>query len=243
MQTLGYKVQSMRVQSALGTEGELSTDDALRLALRLGDSALVLGEVRGREASTLYEAMRAGNAGSSVMGTIHGTSAAAVYDRVVHDLGISGEAFRATDVVVVAGLRRPGGSQRPMRRVVEISEINKTSTKPGKFKQLMTYDTGRDSIADQAIRISDRVRGIAEAWGLTMREAQANIRARARIREIMVRTSIERSRPDLLEPEWVAEANNAFWSLVEEAERTGDRDFEGLADSWVAWWEEVTRDV
>lgn len=241
MQALGHKVLSMRVQSTLGTEGEMSTDDALRLALRLGDSALVLGEVRGQEARTLYEAMRAGNAGSAVMGTIHGTSARGVHDRVVHDLGIPKEAFRATDVVVVAGLRRPGGSQRQLRRVVEISEVDKSSTRPGKFRDLLSYDGRMDGLKDRGLKLSDRIKEIAVSWGFTMDEAMANIRARARIREIMVETSTKEGRPELLEPEWVAEANNAFWSLIEDMDREGDRDFMGLADSWKTWWEEVTR--
>jgi len=243
MQALGHKVQSMRVQSTLGTEGEMSADDALRLALRLGESALVLGEVRGQEARTLYEAMRAGNAGSAVMGTIHGTSARAVHDRVVHDLGIPKEAFRATDIVVVAGLRRPGGSQRQLRRVVEVAEVDKVSTRAGKFRDLLTYDGRVDGLKDKGLKLSDRIRDIAESWGLTMEEAMDNIRARARIREIMVETSNREGRPELLEPEWVAEANNAFWSLVEDMGREGDTDCSRLADDWIAWWEEVTRDA
>jgi type IV secretory pathway ATPase VirB11/archaellum biosynthesis ATPase len=242
MQTLGYKVQAMRVQSTLGTDGELSADDALRLALRLGDSALVLGEVRGKEAKTLYEAMRAGNAGSAVLGTIHGTSARAVHDRVVHDLGISSEAFRATDVVVVAGLRRPGGSQRQLRRIVEISEVDKGSSRSGRFRDLMSYDGSLDSLEDCGLKLSDRIHAIADAWGLTLDEAMANIRARARIREVMVRTSIKEERPELIEPEWVAESNNAFWSLVEDMNQANDKSFYRLSDAWEAWWEEVTKD-
>jgi hypothetical protein len=242
MQALGHKVQSMRVQSTLGTEGEMSADDALRLALRLGDSALVLGEVRGQEARTLYEAMRAGNAGSAVMGTIHGTSARSVHDRVVHDLGIPSEAFRATDVVVVAGLRRPGGSQRQLRRVVEVAEVDKSSTRTGRFRDLLSYDGRMDGLKDKGLKLSDRIKDIADSWGLSMDEAMENIRARARIRDIMVDTSISEDRPELLEPEWVAEANNAFWSLVEDMGRDGDTDFTKLAEDWKAWWEEVTRD-
>ncbi len=243
MQALGHKVQSMRVQSTLGTEGEMSADEALRLALRLGESALVLGEVRGQEARTLYEAMRAGNAGSAVMGTIHGTSARAVHDRVVHDLGIPKEAFGATDVVVVAGLRRPGGSQRQLRRVVEVSEVDKSSTRSGKFRDLLVYDGRMDGLKDKGLKLSDRIGEIAEAWGLTIEEAMDNIRARATIRETMVETSLREGRSELLEPEWVAEANNAFWSLVEDMDRVGDTDFSRLADDWKAWWQEVTRDA
>jgi type IV secretory pathway ATPase VirB11/archaellum biosynthesis ATPase len=65
MQDLGFKVQSLYVQSSLGGKGQMTADEALRVSLRLGESVLVLGEVRGQEARTLYEAMRAGTAGSS----------------------------------------------------------------------------------------------------------------------------------------------------------------------------------
>ena len=185
--------------------------------------------------------MRAGNAGSAVMGTIHGTSARGVHDRVVHDLGIPKEAFGATDVVVVAGLRRPGGSQRQLRRVVEIAEVDKSSTRSGKFRDLLSYDGRKDGLKDRGLKLSDRIKYIATSWGLSMDEAMANIRARARIREIMVETSIKEGRPELLEPDWGAEANNAFWSLVEDMDGEEDRDFPGLTDGWKAWWEEVTR--
>jgi hypothetical protein len=186
--------------------------------------------------------MRAGNAGSAVMGTIHGTSARAVHDRVVHDLGIPKEAFRATDVVVVAGLRRPGGSQRQLRRVVEVSEVDKASSRAGRYRDLLSYDGRSDGLKDKGLKLSDRIKDIADSWGLTLEEAMDNIRARAVIRERMVETALRQDRPELLEPEWVSEANNAFWSLVEDMDREGDTDYTRLARDWQAWWEEVTRD-
>jgi len=44
----------------------MSPETALRAALRLGSSSLVLGEVRGLEVKVLYEAMQAGNAGKTL---------------------------------------------------------------------------------------------------------------------------------------------------------------------------------
>ncbi|MBB6645831.1 ATPase, T2SS/T4P/T4SS family [Halobellus ruber] len=88
-----------------GANGEstgrsVSPARALRSALRLGDGALVVGEVRGEEAGALYEAMRVGAHGHAVLGTIHGDSAAAVRERVVSDLGVPASSFAATDLVV-----------------------------------------------------------------------------------------------------------------------------------------------
>ena len=82
----------------------LSPTQALRTALRLGNGALVVGEVRGEEAQVLYEAMRVGANSEAVLGTIHGSGAASVRERVVTDLGVAPTAFAATDLVVTLGI-------------------------------------------------------------------------------------------------------------------------------------------
>jgi type IV secretory pathway ATPase VirB11/archaellum biosynthesis ATPase len=104
MRKMGYKVQSMLVDDRMDGDSLSRANEALRVSLRLGESAIVLGEVRGEEARTLYQSMRTGRAGSSILGTIHGDSARTVYERVVHDMGISPEAFMATDILVTLGV-------------------------------------------------------------------------------------------------------------------------------------------
>ncbi|GGM68364.1 type IV secretory pathway ATPase VirB11/archaellum biosynthesis ATPase [Halarchaeum rubridurum] len=110
LQRDGRDVQGLRTD--LDGDG-LSPDAALRTALRLGEGALVVGEVRGTEAGTLYEAMRIGAHVSAVLGTIHGEDGAAVRERVVSDLGVAPSAFDATDFVVSAG--RVDGEHRVTR--------------------------------------------------------------------------------------------------------------------------------
>ena len=183
MQELGYKVQSLFVQSAIGGIGDRTADDALRVSLRLGESALVLGEVRGKEAKTLYEAMRSGSAGSAVLGTIHGNSPKSVFERIVYDLDIHPEAFSATDIVVICGLVRPGGRQRQVRRITAISELVKDG-QPGEFVDLLAYDDSTDSLVEtEHFSNSSKIASIAKQWGLSYDEALANIRARGHIRQ------------------------------------------------------------
>ncbi len=228
MQKLGYNVQSMTVGSLL-EEGNLTADDALRVSLRLGESSLVLGEVRGQEARTLYEAMRAGTAGSAVMGTIHGNSPIAVYERVVHDMGISKESFGATDIIVIAGIIRPGGMQRRERRVTHITEYNE-----GDFSAIMRYDDGLHP-TDNLRRTSEKIGAIARSWGLTYEQAINNISVRSIMREKMVETSVKKGL-ELLSPLWVAEANEMFWNLIEVHHGTGS--YEGVKNDWLKWYEE-----
>jgi len=97
----------------------LSPARALRTALRLGDGALVVGEVRGEEAAVLYEAMRVGANSEAVLGTIHGADAPSVRERVVADLGVSPTAFGATDLVVTLGFVDGG---RGVRTIEELHD-------------------------------------------------------------------------------------------------------------------------
>jgi len=246
MQQLGYKVQSMAVQSSLGGRGEVTADEALRVSLRLGESAIVLGEVRGQEARTLYEAMRAGTAGSSVLGTFHADSAKAVFERVVHDMGIPPKSFGATDIVVIAGVGRPGGVLREVRRVLQVAELVKSSGVDGHFQDLMTYDAQGDSLTETDVMkySSEKIGGIARSWGFTMEEAIQNIEVRGAYRQKMVDFAREHNRPVVLGAEWVARSNSTFWTLLEkqQGERAGQKpDYAALLADWTAWFERAAK--
>ena len=104
LQKYGYKIQSLITKSISSGSAstEISPVDALRTALRLGESVLILGEVRGVEAKVLFEAMRVGAAGNLIMGTIHGSTTRDVYERVVYDIGVPATSFKAVDAVIIA---------------------------------------------------------------------------------------------------------------------------------------------
>ncbi len=218
MQKLGYKVQSMLVGN--GSDSR----DALRVSLRLGESALVLGEVRSEEAKVLYEAMRTGTAGSSVMGTFHADSPRAVYERVVHDIGIPFPSFSATDVVVVAGLVRPGGGHRVRRRVLSVAEVDKDVE--GEFRALMEYSDVKDSLVptDDFYYRSEVVARIARDWGMRVEEAIYNIDVRGKIHGYLVEVAGNSGFTGAVRPESVSRAYSLFWSMVDEGWKTGGED-------------------
>ncbi|USZ68909.1 Flp pilus assembly complex ATPase component TadA [Halorussus salilacus] len=119
LQSRGRDVQPLRTATDDGTG--LSPSDALRTALRLGEGALVVGEVRGEEAAVLYEAMRVGASGDAVLGTIHGDGGAAVRERVVSDLGVPASSFAVTDLVAsLETTATPEGERRRVRAVEEV---------------------------------------------------------------------------------------------------------------------------
>lgn len=119
LQSVNRDIQPLRTDAGDGSE--ISTVDALRTALRLGDGALVLGEIRGEEARVLYEAMRVGANANAVLGTIHGDGAKEVYDRVIHDLNVPPSSFGATDLVVTVQAYRTGNGRK--RRISSIEGV------------------------------------------------------------------------------------------------------------------------
>jgi len=117
LRAAGRDVQSLRVARGDDDSGETSPASALRTALRMGEGALIVGEVRGEEASTLYEAMRVGAASGTVLGTVHGDGADAVRTRMTEDVGVSESAFAATGFVLTVADTERG------RRAVAIEEV------------------------------------------------------------------------------------------------------------------------
>ena len=212
MRASGYRVQSLRVRSSLGGAGEMTAEEALKLSLRLGESAIVMGEVRGAEAQTLYEAMRTGAASSAVMGTIHGSPASAVCARAVHDLGVSADSFASTDAIVIAGLVRPGGARRQVRRVTEVAEV---SLEGGalRTRNLLRPVAGALEPTEASLAESAVVQKVAAAWGLPPAEVVKEVKARAELKLRLVSIAQALAKPEILGAKGTAGTNAEYARL------------------------------
>jgi hypothetical protein len=235
---LGYRIQRLKIQSSVGkSETELTPQEALATALRLGESVLVIGEVRGPETKILYESMRIGAAGNSVLGTIHGSSTSSVFERVVYDIGIPATSFKATDIVITAAPIRKGGGIRRFRRIVQISEVKKDwySENPNPkevFRDLMVYDPSKDMLETTVgYSASETISAIAKKWNLTYKQALENIDIRAKMKECMVKLKRKKKLLGILELEHVIECNNKFRELMEE-----HSDYYFVYQEWEDWF-------
>ncbi|UCD21160.1 MAG: type II/IV secretion system ATPase subunit [archaeon] len=230
MRELGYDILRMKVREAL-TKGssEMAADEGIRTSLRLGDSCLIVGEVRSMEALALYEAMRVGALANVVAGTIHGASPYAIFDRVVNDLKVPATSFKATDIIAVANpIKSPDGLHR-WRRLLEISEVRKhwqvdPLAEKG-FLDLMKYDVRKDELiptddftngeSEVLKDIAANVKGWAGSWDAVW----DNILLRAKVKEALVKTSITLKKPSLIEAPWVLKCNNAFHEISEKVKK------------------------
>ena len=144
---LGYDILPLKVRSALMEEGmEIDFEKGLRTTLRLGDSCLILGEIRGKEAKVLYEAMRVGAMSNVVAGTIHADTAYGVYDRVVNDLGVTKGSFKVTDLIILVSLITDNSGTRKIRRITEVVEVLKDWEDEPKFQSLFKYNSKTDNL-------------------------------------------------------------------------------------------------
>ena len=214
MSDLGYKVQNLLIDDRMDGNARTRSEDALRVSLRLGESAIVLGEVRGDEVSTLYQSMRTGKAGSSIMGTMHGDSAKSIYERVVHDMGIAPEAFMATDFIAIMGTSKERGSMKEARR---ITELVSTGDKPGKFVDI----TGAD------IAKSPAVKRIASSSGMRINDVIDEIMIRADMRGFLAEMSKSRGE-EFAGPKWTVFANDYLARQLEAGARDRTEIVEGF---------------
>jgi flagellar protein FlaI len=194
LQDLGYDVQALRFAED-ARNGSGSAEGNLKVSLRMGESAIVVGEVRGREARVLYESMRAGSAGSSVLGTIHGNSAKGVLDRAVEDLGVSERAFSSTDIVIVIGLIRTPDGTRFTRQVTGVSEVRMEDSQI-ELVPLFSVSPGC-SCAKPSQHFGPEcktVQGIADAFGTRAEDVLDIIKAKAHADQIFAEAIA--ARPD-----------------------------------------------
>ena len=253
LKKLNYNIQSLKVAGALakGTD-EASADQGIRSTLRLGDSGLIVGEVRSTEAKALYEAMRVGALANIVAGTIHGDSPYGVFDRVVNDLGVPRTSFKATDVLVIANpLRSPDGLHR-YRRITQITEVGKYWQSDPQlengFTDLMRYDPRSDRLeptSDLMNGESEVLKAIAanvKDWAGSWDAVWDNIVLRAKMKEELLKVSARSNMPEFLEAEFVVQANDEFHRVSEDVrEELGSLDHKRIFFDWSEWLKRKTR--
>lgn len=105
---------------------EITMDDLLRNALRMRPDRIIIGEVRGPEAETLFIAMDVGHQGT--MGTLHANSAREVLLRLTSPpMNVPKELLPLMHVIVVQHRMRT--REGTVRRVMEVAEVSRMDDK------------------------------------------------------------------------------------------------------------------
>ena len=253
LRKLNYNVQSMKVASALtrGTN-EVSADEGIRSTLRLGDSSLIIGEIRSIEAKALYEAMRIGALANVVAGTIHGDSPYGVFHRVVNDLEVPRTSFKATDIIIVANPRSSPSGLEKWKRVTQITEVRKQweedPLREKGFVDLMTYDPKIDALVPSSDLLngdSDVLKSIAgsvKEWAGNWEAVWDNINLRAKIKETIVQVADKSKMPELLEADFCVLSNDEFHKIIDRVkEEVGSMDSKKIFFYWNEWLKKTVK--
>ncbi len=247
MRKIGYNIQRMKVRSALlETTTEVEAAEGVRTSLRLGDSALIVGEVRSHEAKALWEAMRVGALANVVAGTIHGASPYGVFDRVVNDLGVPVTSFKATDLILVANPIKTPDGMHSKKRVVQVAEVRKHwNTDPEEekgFVDLLRYDVEKDELVptDDLINgdseIIKSIAGSVKGWAGNWDAVWDNIILRGKVKQEIVDVARKLNMPQLMEAPFNVLSNDMFHRISDDITRElGLPVSERVFPEWKKW--------
>jgi flagellar protein FlaI len=165
---------------------EITLFDLLKASLRQRPDYIIVGEIRGAEAYTLFQAVSTGHLG---MSTIHAESVdAAVYRLESAPMNIPRTLIAGVDIFLV--MKRVEYDGKPARRVVTASEIVGLDPRSGEiltneiFKWNSTSDTfeytGRSYILEK----------IAEKKGISVEEANEELQRRMALIDWMAKRNI-----------------------------------------------------
>ncbi len=132
----------------LVTSEAADMDHLLRGALRMRPDRIIVGEVRGPEAKTLFGAMNTGHQGCA--GTLHANSGRECMNRVTSDpMAVPLSQTVGLDLVVVQQRRYVNGT--PKRVVAEIAELGGFGEKTARINQLFVWSNEQDQLVPTGI--------------------------------------------------------------------------------------------
>ena len=176
-----------RTHFGLSTENaDVSLFDLLKASLRQRPDYIIVGEIRGAEAYTLFQAVSTGHLG---MSTVHAESVeSCVYRLESAPMNIPRTLIAGIDIILVQ--KRVEINGKPERKTVSTSEIVGLDPRSG---EILTNEVYRWSTAEDAFVFTGRsyiLEKIADKTGITPEDALAEIQRRAKIIQWMVKENI-----------------------------------------------------
>jgi len=166
--------------------GEIDMYDLMKAALRQRPEYILVGEIRGKEAYVLFQAMATGHATYS---TVHADSAKSLIHRLEgKPINIPRVMLQSLDVISIHITTRVKGKRvRRCKQIIEIIDIDPTT------KEILTNEVFHwDPIDDTFVYTGKSyiLEGIRARWDMSKEEITKEVRQRAEILEWMNNTNI-----------------------------------------------------
>jgi flagellar protein FlaI len=157
-------------------ETDITMYDLLRSALRHRPEYIIVGEVRGEEAVTLFQAM---NTGHTTYSTMHADSVQTVINRLENDpINVPRPMVASLDLLCVQVLTRHDNER--VRRIQTLAEIEGIDQRTGELDYSNTFSWEADDDSFRQ-RNSDMLEEIADDRGWTRSQLLSELRDRRRV--------------------------------------------------------------
>ena len=140
----------------LSEGADITMYDLLRAALRHRPEYIIVGEVRGEEAITLFQAM---NTGHTTLSTMHADSVRTAINRLENEpIGVPRQMVESLDLLVVQRLTRVDGERT--RRAATVAEIEGIDDRTGEldYGEAFTWNPTDDSFSVGSQTVADGIR-------------------------------------------------------------------------------------
>ncbi|PIU22287.1 MAG: hypothetical protein COT14_01920 [Candidatus Diapherotrites archaeon CG08_land_8_20_14_0_20_30_16] len=169
--------------------GEITLEMLTKNALRMRPDRIIVGEVRGAEADTLFTAMSTGHDGS--MGTLHANNSDETLTRITNPpMNVPKMMLAGLDMIIVQN-RLHDKKKGTIRRIVEISEVSGVIEDQIKTQRIFEWDPKRDKIYDTSIP-SRVVKNISTYSGRTTQNVKDEIDNRAQFFDLLLEKNIRK---------------------------------------------------
>jgi flagellar protein FlaI len=166
-------------------DGDITMYDLLRSALRHRPEYIIVGEVRGEEAITLFQAM---NTGHTTFSTMHADSVQTVINRLENEpINVPRPMVTSLDVLCVQVLGRTGGER--VRRAKTLAEIEGIDQRTGEldYANAYSWDATDDEFSESNSELLDEIR---EEQGWSQSELLRELKNRRRFLRYLKREHI-----------------------------------------------------
>jgi flagellar protein FlaI len=166
---------------------EITMDDLLKNALRMRPDRILVGEVRGEEALTLFTAMNTGHDGC--MATLHANSAKETLSRLTsHPMNVPRIMIPALDMIVAQKRQMEGRTLR--RRVFEVLEISGTEGDNVLTNTLFKQNPKTGNVEE--VLINGRyMQQLSSMTNLSLREIDEELRRREALLDVMAKKRLK----------------------------------------------------
>ena len=167
-------------------KGELTMNDLVKNSLRQRPDRVIVGEVRGEEAITLFTALNTGHSG---FGTLHSNSARETITRLTtKPMAVPKIMIQAIDFIIMQNrIYAPSGIS--YRRISEVAEIVGVEEGVTQLNKIFEWNPERDRIDNVSVS-SNTLTQIANLSGNSMHEIHREIENRELVLKHMVNHNI-----------------------------------------------------